>query len=38
MMNCTKSTNSVIVTEFSPDLRDERQAMIIDVVYVRRGV
>lgn len=33
-----KKYKSVIVTEFSPDPRDERQAMIIDVVCLRRGV
>lgn len=37
MMNCTKIISSVIVTEFSPDPRDDRQALLIDVMYMRRG-
>lgn len=37
MKNCTKVISSVNVTQFSPDPRDERQAMIIDVMYIRRG-
>lgn len=37
MKNCTKVISSVDVTQFSPDPPDERQAMIIDVMYMRRG-
>lgn len=37
MKNCTKVISSVNVIQFSPDPRDERQAMIIDVMYIRRG-
>lgn len=37
MKNCTKVISSVNVTQFSPDPWDERQTMIIDVMYVRRG-
>lgn len=37
MKNCTKVISSVNVTQFSPDPRDERQAMIIDAMYIWRG-